>query len=523
MATKSPPGQAQQPPQAQEQTWLLIPPSRRLLAGVVLALSNFMVVLDITIANVSIPHISGNLGISLDQGAWVITSYAVAEAICVPLTGWLSQRFGAVRVFMMAMVGFGLFSLLCGSSVTLGMLVACRIGQGLCGAPLMPMSQTLLLRVFPPEQRTAAMGIWAMTTLAGPALGPIIGGAISDNISWHWIFFINLPVAALCVTLGYLILRPVETRTRKLPIDAVGLALLIFWIGCLQIMLDIGRDHDWFGDPKIVMLAIGAAIGFCVFIIWELTEDHPIVDIRIFRNRGFSAGVFTLAFGFGAYFASIVLIPQWLQSSMGYTATSAGLITAFTAMAAITVSQISAKMLAWADPRMMISCAVIWMGLMTIVRTGWNTEIDFWTLAIPQIFQGLAMPFFMIPLTSVSLAAVKPEEVPSAAGLQNFLRTMAIAVSTSLALTAMGDAQRVSRSEIVGKLQPDATVGALSRAGMSAEQGRQTIANMVEQQATMLAVDHTFWITALVLFFAAALVWVSPRPKKLVAPGAGGH
>ncbi|MBV1690602.1 DHA2 family efflux MFS transporter permease subunit [Novosphingobium sp. G106] len=520
MASKPQSAQARQ---AEEQTWLLIPPSRRILAGMILALSNFMVVLDITIANVSIPHISGNLGISLDQGAWVITSYAVAEAICVPLTGWLSQRFGAVRCFMMAMVGFGIFSFLCGSSVTLGMLIACRIGQGLCGAPLMPMSQTLLLRVFPPENRTAAMGIWAMTTLAGPALGPIIGGYISDNISWHWIFFINLPVAAFCVVMGYLLLRPVETKISKLPIDAVGLALLIFWIGCLQVMLDIGRDHDWFGDPKIVMLAIGAAIGFCVFIIWELTEEHPIVNLRIFRNRGFSAGVFTLAFGFGAYFASIVLIPQWLQSSMGYTATKAGLITAFTAIAAIAVAQIAAKMLAWADPRVMISCAIVWMALMTLLRTGWTTGADFWTLAMPQILQGLAMPFFMVPLTSVSLAAVKPEEVPSAAGLQNFLRTMAIAVSTSLALTTMGDAQRVSRSELVGKLQPDATVGTLSGMGMSAEQGRQTIANLVEDQATMLAVDHTFWITAFVLFFAAALVWVSPRPKKMPAQGAGGH
>lgn len=436
---------ASQPQRAEEQSWLNIPPSRRVLAGIVLALSNFMVVLDITIANVSIPHISGNLGISLDQGAWVITSYAVAEAICVPLTGWLAGRFGAVRCFIWAMIGFGAFSFLCGSSVTLGMLVACRIGQGLCGAPLMPMSQTLMLRVFPPEKRAMAMGLWAMTTLLGPALGPIIGGAISDNASWHWIFFINLPIAAFCVVMAYVVLRPVETETRRLPIDAVGLGLLIFWIGCLQIMLDIGRDHDWFGDPLIVMLAIGAAIGFCVFVIWELTEEHPIVDLRIFRNRGFSAGVFTLAFGFGAYFASIVLIPQWLQSSMGYTATQAGLITAFTAMTAVLFAQVAAKMLVWADPRMMISCAIIWMGLMTLVRTGWTTEADFWTLALPAIFQGLAMPFFMIPLTSVSLAAVKPEDIPSAAGLQNFLRTMAIAVSTSLALTAMGDSQRTSR------------------------------------------------------------------------------
>jgi DHA2 family multidrug resistance protein len=499
------------------------PPSRRLLAGVVLALSNFMVVLDITIANVSIPHISGNLGISLDQGAWIITSYAVAEAICVPLTGWLAQRFGAVRMFMLAMVGFGTFSFLCGSSVTLGMLVACRVGQGLCGAPLMPMSQTLLMRVFPPEQRPMAMGIWAMTTLLGPALGPIIGGAISDGWSWHWIFFINIPVAILCATMAFVILRPAETPTQRVPIDYVGLGLLIFWIGCLQIMLDIGRDHDWFGDPRIVMLAIGAGLGFLVFVIWELTEEHPVVNLRIFRNRGFSAGVFTLALAFGSYFASIVLIPQWLQSSMGYTATKAGLVTAFTAMAAMTTSQVAARMLAWADARVMISCAVAWLGCMTLMRTGWTTTADFWTLSLPQILQGFGMSFFIIPLTTVSLSAVRPEEVPAAAGLQNFLRTMAIAVSTSLALSVWGDAQRVARSELVDKLQPDEAMRSLTGAGLSLEQARQTVSNMVEQQAVMLAVDHTFWVTACVLFFAAALVWVSPRPKAMAAPGAGGH
>jgi DHA2 family multidrug resistance protein len=516
---------ASQPQAAPPQHDAMIAPSRRLLAGVVLALSNFMVVLDITIANVSIPHISGNLGISLDQGAWIITSYAVAEAICVPLTGWLAQRFGAVHCFMLAMAGFGIFSFLCGSSVTLGMLVACRIGQGLCGAPLMPMSQTLLMRVFPPDQRPMAMGVWAMTTLMGPALGPIVGGAISDGWSWHWIFFINIPVAIFCVAMGFFILRSIETPTQKVPIDFVGLALLIFWIGCLQIMLDIGRDHDWFGDARIVMLAIGAGVGFAAFVIWELTEEHPVVNLRIFRNRGFSAGVFTLAFGFGAYFASIVLIPQWLQTSMGYTATKAGLVTAFTAIAAITVSQVSAKMLAWADPRLMISCATAWMGCMTLMRTGWTTGADFWTLAMPQILQGFAMSFFMIPLTSVSLAAVEPEDVPSAAGLQNFLRTMAIAISTSLALTIWEDAQRVSRSELVSKVQPDEAMRSLSGAGMSFEQARQAVSNTVEEQAVMLAVDHTFWITACVLFFAAALVWVSPRPRRTpgMGPGVGGH
>src|SRR6185369_1217437 len=206
-------------------------PRLQFLAGLVMALSNFMVILDLTIANVSVPHIAGNLGITLDQGTWIITSYAVAEAICVPLTGWLAGRFGSVRLFVFAMAGFGLFSLVCGISPTLGVLVAARIGQGICGAPLMPMTQALLLRVFPPERRTKAMSIWALTVLMGPATGPILGGYISDNFSWHWIFLINVPIALGCVFVAATVLRTVETPTVRLPIDRMGLALLVFWIG----------------------------------------------------------------------------------------------------------------------------------------------------------------------------------------------------------------------------------------------------------------------------------------------------
>ena len=375
-----------------------------------------------------------------------------------------------------------------------------------------------MVRVFPPEKRATAMGAWAMTTLLGPALGPIIGGWISDSYSWHWIFFLNIPIAVGCTVIASILLRPAETETQKVPIDIVGLGLLIFWIGCLQIMLDIGRDHDWFSDPLIVALAIAAAIGFAVFVIWELTEEHPMVDLRIFRHRGFTYAVLTLALCFGAYFASIVVIPQWLQATMGYTATMAGIVTAFTAVAAISTSQLAAKMVGRVDPRLMISLSVVWLGCMALMRTGWTTGADFWALSMPQLLQGFAMSFFMIPLTSLSMSSVLPEETASAAGLQNFMRTISVAVATSLALTVWGNSQRVSHSELAGALHPDDSVAALGRSGMGPEQARQMIGTLVDKEAIMLAVNHTFMITAVILFIAAALVWLSPRPKNAASP-----
>lgn len=501
---------------AQEESYSLLTPRNRMLAGIVLALSNFMVVLDLTIANVSVPHIAGNLAITPDQGTWIITSYAVAEAICVPLTGWLAQRFGVVRLFILGMIGFGIFSLLCGLSMTLGMIIFCRIGQGLCGGPLMPMSQTLLLRIYPPEQRGKVMGLWAMTTMLGPAMGPIIGGYISDNWSWHWIFFINLPIAVVCVLSALVLLRPAETERKKVPVDFIGLGLLIFWIGALQIMLDIGRDHDWFGDPLIVALAIMAGIGFLVFLIWELTEEHPIVDLRVFRHIGFTSGVFTLALSFGAYFGTIVIIPQWLQMSMGYTAVWAGLATAFTAMTALTTAALAARLLGKMDVRIMISGAVLWLAMTVFWRAHWTPDADFWTIAMPQIVQGFGMSFFMIPLTTLTLGSVRPEETASAAGMQNFLRTIAIAVSTSLVLTEWGNGQRVTRNELVSTMDSSGAVNQLMQNGFSREQALQTISNLVDQQSTVVSMNHVFFVSALIVCATALLVWLAPRPKAIV-------
>jgi DHA2 family multidrug resistance protein len=492
------------------------------LAGVVLALSNFMVVLDTTIANVSVAHISGGLGISQSEGTWVITSYAVAEAICVPLTGWLSRRFGAVRVFAGGMMGFGVFSLLCGMAPSLAALVAFRIGQGICGGPLMALSQTLLLRVFPQEKHAMTMGIWAMTTLTAPIMGPILGGTISDNWGWHWIFYINIPIAVVCSLAAFVILRPAETERVKDRFDAIGLALLVLWIGALQLMLDLGREHDWFGSQLIVNLGILAIAGFVAFLIWELTDENPVVDLRVFRHRGFTVSVTALVFAYGVFFASLVIIPQWMQLSMGYTATWAGYATAFNGVAAVLMAPVVAKRMNTVDPRRLVFIGVLWLGATSLLRVFWWTSgSDFWTLALPQLIQGAGMPFFFVPLTTIALGAVNEEETASAAGVMNFLRTMAGAVGVALSTTLWYDGAQEQRAALSGVLNgAQQTIEQLAARGYSYEQARLIVSQMVDREAYALSTGHIFVLAFFVFTAAASIIWLAPRPTRAVSPGA---
>ena len=506
-----------------ETPWLRLTPQQRFLAGAVLALANFMVVLDLTIANVSVPHIAGNLGVSIDQGTWVITSYAVAEAICVPLRGWLAQRFGTVRLFLFAMLGFGLFSLACGLSVSLGMLVVCRLGQGLCGGPIMPMSQTLLVRVFPPKQRAMAMGIWAMTSSLGPACGPIVGGFLNDDLSWHWIFFINVPIAVVSFVMGVRFLRSVETERRTLPIDKIGLALLVFLIVCLQLMLDTGRDLDWVSSPRIVILAVLAVLGLAVFVIWEVTEEHPVVNLRLFRYRAFSTSCIILSLSFGSYFAGIVVVPQWLQTTMGYTATKAGAITALSSIASLSCAQIVTRLLPRMDPRVLICFGTLWMAAMSFMRAGWTSGANFAALAWPMALLGVGVPFLFIPLSTMSLSSVKPQETTSASGLSTFARSMAIALATSAVLTIWDNSQIAARSDLVGRLHTGALQSQLSAAGLAPLQGLQTISTLVDVQATTLALNHTFLVAAILLVGCSVLTWTIPRIPLIRLTGGEGH
>lgn len=495
---------------------------RLTLAALGLALANFIVILDTTITNVSVPHIAGGLAISPSQGTWTITSYAVAEAITVPLTGWLAARFGTYRTLVFSLCGFALFSVLCGLARTIELLVALRVLQGLAGGPLMPLTQTLLLRIFPPERMAGANALWGVTTIAAPIIGPLIGGYISDNWSWPWIFYINLPVIGLCLFIVTQLIARYETPTTRERIDAVGLALLVVFVGSFQLVLDLGREYDWFASPMIVTLAVVAAIGFAVFLVWELTDSHPVVDLKVLRHRSLWVGTLGITAGFGGMFSMIVLIPLWLQSVMGYTASEAGHAMAFIGVFAILIAPLASKLMERVDIRWCITGGLLWLVAMSLLRTQWTTEGDFWTFALPQLLQGLGMPFFFIGLMTLALSSVPPAEMASAAGLLSFMRTVSGAVGTALATSTWDDATRESRAELAGQLNhASTTMAQLQGAGMDADQARGVIERLVDAQAATIGVSHVFFVAAAVLLVAAWLPWLAPRPKPLSAQAMG--
>jgi DHA2 family multidrug resistance protein len=488
------------------------------IAALVLGLANFLVLLDTTIANVSLAHISGGLGVSAAQGTWIITSYAVAEAICVPLTGWLAARFGTMRSFVFSLLGFALFSALCGLSRTLGLLIACRVAQGLCGGPLMPLSQTLLLRIFPREKAGVAMSVAAMTTIIAPIVGPILGGTISDDWSWPWIFFINLPPAALCLFGVLRLLAPYETSRVRQPIDMVGLAMLILWVGSFQLMLDLGRERDWFGSPLIVGLAVVAAVGFVAFLIWELPDDQPIVDLRVLRHRGFTAGSIALPIGFGTVYSSVVLVPLFLESVVGYTSTWSGYALATMGLFAIMLAPLAGRIGEWVDLRLTACLGLAWLGVVSLLRARWTLDLDFWSYTFPQLLQGLGTPFFFIGLMTLALGSVPPRETASAAGLMAFMRTLCGALATSIATTAWFDGTQEVRAQLAGIVNGGAAfLDELGTHGFTHEQARGVLEQLVEKQGATISASHLFVAIGLLCIAAAQLTWIIPRPKGGVA------
>jgi DHA2 family multidrug resistance protein len=493
------------------------------LALLVLAGANFMAVLDINIVNVALPYMAGGLAVSADEATWVITSYAVAEAIIVPLTGWLTLRFGVVRIFVIAIAGFGIVSFVAGLSTTMPMLIALRLMQGMFGAPLMPLSQTLLLRVSPPEKANSAMGLWSMTTIAAPVAGPFLGGIIADSIGWRWVFYINVPIAVVCVLLAARSLRRQQSEIVRNPIDYVGLGLLIVWVGALQLMLDNGQKLDWFGSGYIITAAVVAVIAFLSFLIWEYTEEHPIVDIRVFRYRTFSVTVLVMFFTIGSFASGLLITPLWLQTNMGYTATSAGKMAAMTGVLSVFAAPLAAGLMQKLDVRAMICLALLGLAATNFWRTFFDQDMTFWQIAPSQLVTGGLLMFAFVPLMGLPVASVPPHETASAAGLSNFARTVATAVAVAIATTNWTDDTIRTTAQLTDTLSPSQSISALKADGLTSQQSLQALSDNVRSQGEMLATNHFFGLLGCVMLLAACIVWLMPKPTGPTEMPVGAH
>jgi len=486
------------------------------ITAIALALGTFMQVLDSTIANVSVPTIAGNLGVSTSQGTWVITSFAVANGISVPLTGWLMGRYGVVKVFVTSVVLFTIASFLCGISWNLDALIAFRVLQGAVSGPMIPGSQALLMMIFPPHQRGTSLAIWSMTTLVAPICGPILGGWISDNMSWPWIFFINLPVGAICTFLCWRGLQGRETPTFQRPIDRTGFGLLVVWVGALQIMLDTGKDVDWFNSPAIVVETIIAIVGFIAWVIWELNDKNPMVDLSLFKTRNFALGTLALCVAYAVFFGNNLLMPLWLQTQMGYIATWAGLVAAPSGVIAVFVTPFAARLLNKYDARILATASLIFFAASFYMRSLYTPDASFFILMAPMMVMGLAMAFFFISMVSISLNGIPHPQVPAASGLSNFARIVAGSFAASLATTIWDnlEAQLQTRSAEAmggaggGSNAVQQMLWQVTHLGLTQQQGAGLLLRQVTGQAYLSAALDFFRISAILTVLMIPLIWL---------------
>ena len=496
------------------------------MATLGLSLATFMQVLDLTIANVSLPTIAGNLGASQDQSVWVITSFTVANAIALPLTGFLARTFGEVRTFVWATMLFTLFSLLCGLSTSLGMLVLFRAVQGAMAGPMYPLTQSLLVSIYPPEKRGMALAILAMVTVVAPIAGPMLGGWITGSYSWEWIFFINIPIGIFAAAVVATQLRGRPEDIDKPRIDWVGLITLILGVGSLQILLDKGNQLDWFHSNAIVILAIVATISLAVFLIWELTDREPIVNLRLFRHRNFAAGTLILVLAYAAFFSIGLLVPLWLQNTLDYTPVWAGLATAPIGIIPVLLTFWVGKYGTRMDLRWLASFAFVVMGLTCFMRGDFFTEIDFYHVASAQLIQGLGVALFFMPILTILLSDLSGREVAEGSGTATFLRSLggSFAASITTYLWARGGVvNHANLAEHITVYSPDVR-SSIAAGGGHLQQYAAEINRIITQQATQISFNHLFDALGYIFIALVAVVWLAKPPfiGRSRAPG-GAH
>lgn len=481
--------------------------------NVAIALGTFIQVLDSSIANVAVPYIAGNLSVSADQGTWVITSFAASNAIVLPLTGWLSDYFGRVRLFVWSVLLFALTSFLCGFSTSLAMLVCFRVAQGAVAGSLIPLSQTLLLTSNPPEKRGAALGFWSMVVIVAPVLGPIFGGYLTEVYSWPWIFYINVPIGIFSAVVTWYFLKDRESEIQRLPIDWVGLFLLSVGVACLQIMLDKGKDLDWFDSNFIITLTLVSAVSLCYFGIWTYYQEHRIVDFSFFKNRNFALGTIAITLGFLTYFASTVVIPLWLQTEQNYTAYWAGIAVAPIGIAPVFLSTTVGRFLTRVDLRIFATMSFLFFSAGLFYQANFTTQISLQTVMLARFIQGFAIAVFFLPIVQIALGEISQEKYASASGLFHFIRILVgSGFGTSLSIelwTRLEIFHHARLAEAVTDYYPN-TIKTYQKLG---EQFNMDVINgivdqSVEQQAFMLSTNDMSWLGAWLFLLLIPVIWL---------------
>ena len=443
------------------------------LIGVIVAGAAFMEVLDTSIANVALPYIGGNLGASTDQSTWILTSYLVSNAVVLPISGWFSNLLGRKRFFMLCLTIFTISSFLCGIAPSLGAIIFFRVLQGAGGGGLQPLAQAILADSFPPEKRGLAFALYAVTVIVAPTVGPTLGGWITDNYSWRWIFFINIPVGILSLLLVYRVIDDPPWAKLKAGvaarIDYIGISLLVLGVGALQIMLDKGQEDDWFGSRFIATLAVLAVVGLVSLVIWEWFHKDPIIDVRMYRNWNFvQANIMIFILGL-VLFAALVMLPLFLQSLLGYTAQSAGLVLSGGGLFLLFMTPVIGVLSGKIQARYLIAFGWLTVALgMFISSRELQLGLSFRSAAWLRVFQVVGLSFLFVPINLVSFIGIPAEKSGSVAGLINFMRNIGSSVGTSMVTTVIARRAQVHQVYLVGNISPGSTTLSDAAAGLTA-------------------------------------------------------
>ena len=495
-------------------------------------LATFMEVLDSSIANVALPHIAGSLGASYEESTWVLTSYLVSSAIVLPISGWLSTLIGRKRFYMLCVALFTGCSFLCGIANSLPLLILARVLQGAGGGGLQPSEQAILADSFPPEKRGMAFAMYGMAVVVAPAIGPTLGGWITDNYNWHWIFFINLPIGLLSLFLTQRLVEDppwlAKERRAGIKIDYIGLSLIVTGIGCFQVALDKGQEKDWFSSGFIVTMCCVAGPLLIAFFLWEWYHDNPVVDVRLLKNRNFGVAVF-FSFVLGiVLFGSTVLIPEFLQSSLGYTAERAGLALSPGGLVLMFMMPVAGRLTATKiDPRLLVSIGFLGTSLTLYHMTVIYLQIDFHSVVLLRMIQVVFLPLIFVPISTLNYIGVPREKNNQVSGMSNFARNIGGAMGTSLLSTFLARQNQthqrafsthttnadVNFQQMLNGLKATFMAQGFD-ATMAAKKAMATAYQTVQQQSSALSFENSFWLMSVMILFLVPLPFIMRRPPR---------